>query len=69
MREPPTHAQVTATRPAQSSSPNGTGRSAPDAAPTSEELQLAADRWAAMIVEAYLTELRAAVAERQGKPC
>lgn len=43
------------------------GASAPPPA-ASDELRLAADRWAAMIIDAYLAELRAAIEEPDEKP-
>ena len=54
--------------PAQNGSPSAIRRraSAPSASP--EELRLAADRWAAMIIDAYLSELRAAAKECEEEP-
>lgn len=43
-------------------------RPAPESCSAAEELHRAADRWAAMIIEAYLCELRAADEEREEKP-
>jgi len=65
--QPPSHRHQPSAPPAPSTSPAAGRRPAPESPSTSEELHLAAERWAAMIVDAYLRHL-ATAAHREEEP-
>jgi hypothetical protein len=64
--KPPPDRHPPSARPEPSTSPAPARPPAPESLSTSEELHLAAERWAAMIVDAYLRHL--AAAEREEEP-
>lgn len=65
--QPPSHRHQPSVPPEPSTSRAPARRPVPESPSTSEELHLAAERWAAMIVDAYLRHL-ATAAHREEEP-
>jgi len=67
--KPPSHRHKPSARPERSTSLAPAPRPAPESPTTSEEMHLAAERWAGMIIEAYLRELRTAAEDHEEEDC